>query len=73
MVLSFRFHSTLKQLTEDNENAQLCALQCVYELWSSHPQMLIVLVDKMLRMQIVECPSVINWIFSKEMADDFPM
>jgi nuclear cap-binding protein subunit 1 len=29
--------------------------------------MIVVMVDKMLKTQIVECSSVANWIFSKEM------
>jgi nuclear cap-binding protein subunit 1 len=33
--------------------------------------MMVVLVDKMLKTQIVECAAVANWIFSKEMMTDF--
>ena len=33
--------------------------------------MLVVLIDKMLKTQIVECAAVANWVFSKEMVPEF--
>lgn len=33
--------------------------------------MLVVMVDKMLKTQIVECSAVATWIFSKEMTSEF--
>jgi nuclear cap-binding protein subunit 1 len=33
--------------------------------------MMVVLVDKLLKTQIVECAAVANWIFSKDMMGDF--
>ena len=46
-------------------------LRQVYELWQYHPQVLGVVVDKMLKTQIVECCAVANWIFSRDMAPEF--
>lgn len=43
----------------------------MFELWHHHQQMMVVLVDKMLKTQIVECSAVANWIFSKEMVGEF--
>lgn len=43
----------------------------MFELWHNHQQMLVVLVDKMLKTQIVECSAVANWIFSKDMNIEF--
>lgn len=33
--------------------------------------MIAVLVDKMIRMQIVDCAAVANWLFSQDMAREF--
>uniref|UniRef100_A0A2D4JUE4 MIF4G-like type 2 domain-containing protein n=2 Tax=Micrurus TaxID=8634 RepID=A0A2D4JUE4_9SAUR len=43
----------------------------MYEVWKNHPQMIAVLVDKMIRTQIVDCAAVANWIFSPELSHDF--
>jgi nuclear cap-binding protein subunit 1 len=42
----------------------------VFELWRSHPQMMAVLIDKMLRTQIVTCAAVANWIFIPAMKNE---
>lgn len=55
----------------ESEEAQICVLKNMFELWHYHQQMMLVLVDKMLKTQIVECSAVANWIFSKEMAGEF--
>lgn len=55
----------------ESEEAQICVLRNMFELWHYHQQMMIVLVDKMLKVQIVECSAVANWIFSKEMTAEF--
>ncbi len=65
-----KFLATLKQLN-DTEEAQLTTLKSVFELWHNHQQMQVMLVDKMLKTQIVECAAVANWIFSREMLGEF--
>uniref|UniRef100_A0A6P7GAR9 Nuclear cap-binding protein subunit 1-like n=1 Tax=Diabrotica virgifera virgifera TaxID=50390 RepID=A0A6P7GAR9_DIAVI len=65
-----KFHYVFKILAE-SEEAQICILRNMFELWHNHQQMMIVLVDKMLKTQIVECSAVANWIFSKEMNSEF--
>lgn len=65
-----KFHPTFKSLT-GTEEAQICMLRSMYELWRKHHQMMVVLVDKFLKTQIVECSAVANWLFSKEMVGEF--
>uniref|UniRef100_A0A8B9I3K6 Nuclear cap-binding protein subunit 1 n=1 Tax=Anser brachyrhynchus TaxID=132585 RepID=A0A8B9I3K6_9AVES len=65
-----KFHEVFKTLAESDEG-KLHVLRVVYEVWKNHPQMIAVLVDKMIRTQIVDCAAVANWIFSSELAHDF--
>ena len=65
-----KFLPTLKVIN-DTEDAQLATLRNVFELWHAHQQMQVVLVDKMLKTQIVECAAVANWLFSREMVSEF--
>ncbi|XP_075302607.1 nuclear cap-binding protein subunit 1-like [Opisthocomus hoazin] len=65
-----KFHEVFKVLAESDEG-KLHVLRVVYEGWKNHPQMIAVLVDKMIRTQIVDCAAVANWIFSSELAHDF--
>ena len=65
-----KFHKVFKWIA-DGEEGKIACLQILKRVWCNHPQMIVVLVDKMLRMQIVDCSSVAKWIFSPEMAPDF--
>uniref|UniRef100_T1JFR4 MIF4G-like type 2 domain-containing protein n=1 Tax=Strigamia maritima TaxID=126957 RepID=T1JFR4_STRMM len=65
-----KFHYIFKTLAV-TEEAQICILRNAFELWRQHQQMMTILVDKMLKTQIVECFAVANWIFSKEMVPEF--
>merc|ERR1712228_854234 len=62
--------ATLKTMNE-SEDAQLVTLKNMFELWRTHHQMMVMLVDKMLKTQIVECAAVANWLFSREMTTEF--
>ena len=59
------------QNLSSSEESQTCVLRNVFDLWKNHQQMMVVLVDKMLKTQIIECSAVANWIFSKEMLSEF--
>lgn len=59
------------QTLGDSEEAQICMLQNLFELWRNHNQMMVVLVDKLLKTQVVECSAVATWVFSKEMTSEF--
>ncbi|XP_054453651.1 nuclear cap-binding protein subunit 1 [Anoplopoma fimbria] len=65
-----KFHEILKTLT-DRDEGKLHILKVVYEVWINHPQMIAVLVDKLIRTQIVNCAAVANWLFSQDMAHEF--
>nr|CAG4647771.1 EOG090X03JL [Moina brachiata] len=65
-----KYHPVLKSIC-DSEESQICLLRNLFELWRQHPQFMVVIVDKMLKTQIVECCAVANWIFSRDMALEF--
>lgn len=65
-----KFHKLLKAVIV-NEEAQIHCLKIVNEFWSTNPQMMVVLIDKLVRMQITDCSAVVNWLFSKDMKDNF--
>lgn len=50
-------------LVDDKEEAELTVLKSLHYVWKNHQQMMVVMVDKMLKTQIVRCSSVANWIF----------
>ncbi|XP_006238099.1 nuclear cap-binding protein subunit 1 isoform X1 [Rattus norvegicus] len=65
-----KFHEVFKTLAE-SDKGKLHVLRVMFEVWRNHPQMIAVLVDKMIRTQIVDCAAVANWIFSSELSRDF--
>lgn len=64
-----KYHMIFKMLVE-NEKSQIAVLKSLHDVWQNHQQMMVVMVDKMLKTQIVECASVANWIFSESMRED---
>jgi len=58
------------QMIVDSEESQLVVLKSLHEVWKNHQQMIVVMVDKMLKTQIVNCASVANFIFSDSMRQD---
>ncbi|QQP53352.1 Uncharacterized protein FKW44_005808, partial [Caligus rogercresseyi] len=50
---------------------QSTVLKGTFQLWSSHPQMMVGIVDKLLKTQVVECAAIANWIFSADMKSEF--
>jgi len=65
-----KFHMIFKMIVE-TEESQIIVLKTLHEVWRNHQQMIVVIVDKMLKTQIVECSAVVNWIFTEEMSPDF--
>ncbi|XP_065059626.1 nuclear cap-binding protein subunit 1-B-like [Rhopilema esculentum] len=65
-----KFNSIFKSLIT-SPNGQLQCLFAIREFWLRNPQMLTIVIDKLIRLQIINCSTVVNWIFSKEMNADF--
>ena len=70
MLCIDRFSSVFKELGSSDEG-QLCILNSLYHLWSDHQQMVLVLVNKMMKTKLLKVANVANWIFSEEMMRDF--
>lgn len=64
-----KYHQLFKILIESEEQ-QIQVLKSMYEVWVNHQQMMVVLVDKLVKTQIVECSAVANWIFSGELGSE---
>ncbi|XP_065672439.1 nuclear cap-binding protein subunit 1 isoform X2 [Hydra vulgaris] len=54
-----------------NKSEQLHVLRTVREFWGRNPLMVLIVIDKMVKIQYIQCSTVINWIFSKEMENEF--
>ena len=46
-----KYHMMLKRLAR-NEGAKVQLLQILFDMWRDHPQMLVVLVDKCIRLAV---------------------
>ncbi|KAB7506114.1 Nuclear cap-binding protein subunit 1 [Armadillidium nasatum] len=66
-----KFIKVFETLIGGHEDAQLVVLRAIYELWSTHHQMIVMLIDKLLRTNTIQCATVANWIFSSEMKEEF--
>lgn len=65
-----KFERLLKSVVT-NEEEELYCLAVLNSFWKHHPQMVQVILDKIIRMKIVQSCSFINWLFSKDMVNDF--
>ncbi|RZF41887.1 hypothetical protein LSTR_LSTR014216 [Laodelphax striatellus] len=64
-----KYHYVFKTLAE-SEEAQICILKSVFELWRDHQQMMVVIIDKMLKTQILECSAVATGYSRREMSHE---
>uniref|UniRef100_A0A5S6QAL4 Nuclear cap-binding protein subunit 1 n=1 Tax=Trichuris muris TaxID=70415 RepID=A0A5S6QAL4_TRIMR len=71
MMLLTKYSHVLDQLVRNNENAQLCLLNGIVDAWPNFEQRVAVVVDKLFRLEIVQGPTIIKWIFSEKMKDYF--
>lgn len=65
-----KFHGMFNELIT-SKSEQMHCLRAVREFWCRNPLMMLIVIDKMVKMQYVQCSTVINWIFSKEMESEF--
>lgn len=65
-----KFHMLIKWAS-NSDVGKIDVLRILHTVWRSHPQMMIILVDKMIRTQVVSCATVAKWIFSPYLAKDF--
>ncbi|KAF7638788.1 hypothetical protein Mgra_00001869 [Meloidogyne graminicola] len=66
-----RYNTTMTILTHNNEAMQSIILRTLYDSWSLNKQMMTVLVEKMIKMNILEPAIVQAWVFSDEMKVEF--
>uniref|UniRef100_A0A0K0DHJ6 Nuclear cap-binding protein subunit 1 n=1 Tax=Angiostrongylus cantonensis TaxID=6313 RepID=A0A0K0DHJ6_ANGCA len=59
-----RYSLTLKTVADSSDEMQEVLLQTLFHCWRNNHLRIIILVDKMLKMQILDCGVVISWIFS---------
>jgi len=66
-----KFLKVFESLVVGGGDPQQAVLKEVFEAWKGHHQMIVVLVDKLLRTQVVQCATIANWVFSDDMKTDF--
>jgi len=65
-----KFHSMFTEIIT-NRSEQMHCLRAVREFWGRNPLMMLIVIDKMVKLQYIQCSTVVNWIFSKEMDTEF--
>ena len=63
-------YNKVLQYLNTSEEAQLCMLRTMFEIWRSHEQLMEVLVTKLLKANIISYTAIANFVFSKEMHND---
>ncbi|GMT26705.1 hypothetical protein PFISCL1PPCAC_18002, partial [Pristionchus fissidentatus] len=58
-----RYHRTLKVVVANSPLMQQTLLNTLYGCWRNNAQMILILVDKLLKMQVLDCGVVIDWMF----------
>ncbi|CAI2318493.1 unnamed protein product [Caenorhabditis sp. 36 PRJEB53466] len=62
-----RYQATLKTVCDASDQYHEKLLDTLYSCWKSNQQMLMILIDKLLKMQVLDCSSVITWLFEERM------
>ncbi|XP_057300654.1 nuclear cap-binding protein subunit 1-B-like [Hydractinia symbiolongicarpus] len=65
-----KFHAMFTEMIT-NRSEQMHCLRAVREFWGRNPLMMLVVIDKMVKLQYIQCSTVVNWIFAPEMESEF--
>lgn len=63
----FRYQAVLKTVCDVSEQYQEKLLETLYACWKTNQQMLMILTDKLLKMQVIDCSAVVGWLFDEKM------
>ncbi|KAI1301384.1 Nuclear cap-binding protein subunit 1 [Halotydeus destructor] len=64
-----KFQKIFKALCSTQEG-QLQLLHTIHQVWKNHQQLIVVLIDKLVKAEILESGNVVNWVFSSAMAPE---
>ncbi|CAB3407078.1 unnamed protein product [Caenorhabditis bovis] len=62
-----RYQKTLKTVCDFHEKFQEVLLDTIYSCWKTNQQMMMILIDKLLKMQVLDCSQVISWLFDEKL------
>mgnify|MGYP002716560588 FL=1 len=65
-----KYRQVLKKLAQ-TEEAQIWILNTIFDVWSTHQQLMVILIDKLMKLEVLQYPTVAIWIFSKANSDEF--
>lgn len=64
-----RFQTQFKIMCT-TEDSQITLLAATFDVWKNHQQLLVVLIEKLLKAEIIDTTAVANWVLSSEMTDE---
>ncbi|CAK9293128.1 unnamed protein product [Gordionus sp. m RMFG-2023] len=65
-----KYFSIFKQISEFEEH-QYVILRSLYDYWRNNTQFVTIIIEKMIKTQLLNPAMVCNWVFSDEMSQDF--
>jgi nuclear cap-binding protein subunit 1 len=65
-----RYAPIFKQLVTGDEEAQMRLLSTVYDLWRANQQRLMFVIDKFIKMTVLDCATVVRWAFTPRVSQD---
>lgn len=65
-----KYQPVLKSLNK-TEDAQLSILNAIMDVWASHQQLIVILIDKLMKSEVLSYSAVAIWIFTKANSGEF--